>query len=156
MGAYSYGVEGELTMNTAVKPHVLQAVDWNKYSAAQWLEQYGAWVWSVKEAPDLGYPQQLARAIDQAKKKKPKNKAPIIVVEITDDEARAVLRILCSMLASAREMVNKWAWVLILRYESAWDWPSISGSMGTTVHQVRELEKEGLAYFLGCIQGHAE
>lgn len=141
-------------MNAA--KHLIVAIDWSKYSPAQWLEQYGAWVYSALESPDLGYPKPLAKAIDNAKKKKPKNTGEVIIVEIDDNEARAVSRILCGMLDSPINHVSNWAWVLILRYESFWDWPSISGMMSTTVHRVRELEKEGLAYFLGCITGHSE
>ena len=143
-------------MNAPTNKHLITAVEWTKHSAAQWVEQYGAWVQSALELPDLGYPKPLARAIEQAKKKKPKNKPAPVVLNINDDEARAVGCVLRGMLASLDATVSKWGWVLILRYESAWEWPSISGSMHTTIHRVREMEKEALAYFWGCIVGRPE
>lgn len=143
-------------MGTAQRLHVLQIVDWSKYSPAQWLEQYSAWVQSGLKLPDLGYPQPLAHTIDLAKKKKPKNKPVLATLEITDDEARAVMRILCSMMDSRHIWVSTWAGILILRYESNWEWPSIAGVYNIPVHKARELEKEGLAYFMGCIDGRPD
>lgn len=31
-------------MNMPVQQHILQAVDWSKYSTEDWFRQFGAWI----------------------------------------------------------------------------------------------------------------
>jgi hypothetical protein len=135
----------------SAKPHLLQAIDWKKFSAAEWVEQFGVWV-QTDNVCGCGYPSPLAAAIDRADTKRVRKAKPRLpMLKITDDEARAVQRILLDMLADTDVEVSQWAWVLILKYEGGWTWPSIAGSYGWSVNRVRVAEKEGLAWFRGRV-----
>ena len=98
--------------------HILQVVDWQKFSAIEWLEQFGAWVRSCRSCINLGCGNSLAAMIDKADTtKRRKNRPAPISLKISDDEARAVQRVLLDMLDSNDLDLAKWAWVLVQRYE---------------------------------------
>lgn len=138
-------------MNALIKP-AYRIVNWKRFSAYQWLEQYGAWLSSGKPLPDLNYPQPLAKAIERAKEKKPKNKPAPITVEITDTEALEVQRILMSMRHDSDIEVREWGSVLLDRFDRKYSFREIADNRGWSVIRVQQAEKQGIAYFSGCIK----
>lgn len=129
------------------KPLLLLSIDWEKFSAAEWVEQFGVWVRSERVNVPNKTSTPLATMIDKADTSKPRKSRSVIPLKITDDEARAVQHILLSMLHSRDPEVSYWAWILILRYEGDWSWSIIAETHSCSVNKVRQAEKEGLAFF---------
>lgn len=131
------------------QPYLVHAINWQKYTAAEWVEQFGAWVRSERVNVPHQYTTPLASMIDKADTSKARKSRPVIPLKISDDEARAVQRVLLGMLNSPDPEVSYWAWVLILRYEGDWSWSIIADTHSCSVNKVRQAEKEGLAFFRG-------
>ena len=79
--------------------HILQVVDWSKYTLDEWLAQYGAWCASEKmkggNCPNnlsVSQSYRLMQSAGSAAADKPEKEYP--TCEISSDEARAVQRIL--------------------------------------------------------------
>lgn len=90
-------------MNAVVT--IMQAMDWKKYSLDEWLEQYGAWIESCRmtagSLPDnLGVNQiwQFMRTAGVVKIPSAKITA---TCQITDDEARAIQRLIVDTMQGA-------------------------------------------------------
>jgi hypothetical protein len=122
-------------MNAAVN-HIMQTTDWTKYSLEEWLYQFGAWMYSNSGTCGKSI-NPIAVAMDQAAKKRkqevkgkeqimadwlcsedstiPKSRGKGIACEITDNEARAVQRLILDMQGQS-EILDEWLDAVIDRY----------------------------------------
>ena len=129
-------------MNAMVKAqHIMQVVDWSKYSFEEWLYQFGAWQNTMRGV--CGKPlNPIAAAMDQAVVKRKKTKlgvtkqsqiiADVIlgdidfmpnkkqtpkdtICQIDDNEARAVQRLILDMQGKS-EVLDNWLYAVIDRY----------------------------------------
>lgn len=135
--------------------HLLQLTDWKKHSAATWVEQFGVWVRSHRVSSPGAYECPLAAMIDKnnlSGRRSSRRVEPALL--ISDDEARAVQRLLLDMLHSVNSHISRQAWVLILKYEHRWTDLAISHSENCTEAKVPRLEKDALKEFKkrsGCL-----
>lgn len=120
-------------MNAAVN-HIMQTVDWTRFSLEEWLYQFGAWMHSNSGTCGKSI-NPIAVAMDQAVKKRKqevKGKEQIIAdwmasdevttvkrkgitCEITDNEARAVQRLILDMQGKSH-VLDGWLDAVIDRY----------------------------------------
>ena len=122
-------------MNAAVN-HIMQTTDWTKYSLEEWLYQFGAWMYSNSGTCGKSI-NPIAVAMDQVAKKRkqevkgkdqimadwlcsddsiiPKGRSKGITCEITDNEARAVQRLILDMQGQS-EVLDEWLDTVIDRY----------------------------------------
>lgn len=120
-------------MNAAVN-HIMQNVDWTRFSLEEWLYQFGAWMRSNTGTCGKSI-NPIAVAMDQAVKKRKqqvKGKEQIIAdwmasdevttvkrkgitCEITDNEARAVQRLILDMQGKSH-VLDEWLDAVIDRY----------------------------------------
>lgn len=124
-------------MNAAVN-HIMQTTDWAKYSLEEWLYQFGAWMYSNSGTCGKSI-NPIAVAMDQAVVKRKKFKLGVkkkrqvvadymlseqerpkvsrkgLTCEITDNEARAVQRLILDMLGQS-EILDEWLDAVIDRY----------------------------------------
>ncbi|WP_353172400.1 hypothetical protein [Acinetobacter rudis] len=126
-------------MNTAVT--IMQAVDWSKYDLEGWLYQFGAWQNTVQGTCGKSL-NPIAVAMDQAVVKRKKLKLGVrkqrqitadvmsshidfmptkkqtpkdTVCEITDNEARAVQRLVLDLYGQS-EVMDEWLDAIVDRY----------------------------------------
>ena len=120
-------------MNAAVN-HIMQSVDWTRFSLEEWLYQFGAWMHSNSGTCGKSI-NPIAVAMDQAVKKRKqqvKGKEQIIAdwmasdevttvkrkgitCDITDNEARAVQRLILDMQGKSH-VLDEWLDAVIDRY----------------------------------------
>lgn len=123
-------------MNAAVN-HIMQTTDWTKYSLEEWLYQFGAWMYSNSGTCGKSI-NPIAVAMDQAVTKRKKFKLGVkkkrqviadfmtseeqpkvsrkgCTCEITDNEARAVQRLILDMQGQS-EILDGWLDAVIDRY----------------------------------------
>ena len=124
-------------------------MNWSKRSAHQWLEQYGAWVRSVKTNVSAN---PLAILIDQNDKTRIRVSKVSIPVEIEDYKAVLVSKLLAKMHTDSREYLQERAWFLILSYENNWSYQSIANAHRCSKAKVRAEIDKGLAYLDGKIE----
>lgn len=112
------------------KKHILQTMDWSKYDLPNWLRQCGAWQQSCGNGYSLSNP--IAVAMKKAKLRISKNqRAKLIayylcdeepqkakrnrrVCQITDDEARAVQRLVLDFInGTDSEALLEWMEALL-------------------------------------------
>lgn len=135
-------------MGAAIKQqHIMQAVDWSKYSLEEWLYQFGAWQYSTSGTCGNSI-NPIAVAMDQAvvKRKKfklgvrkqrqviadymvsdldiPKPRRNKFECNITDDEARAVQHLILDMQGKS-EILDEWLDAVIDRYFYGNSWPNM-------------------------------
>ena len=130
-------------MNAAVT--IMQVVDWSKYSLEEWLYQFGAWMNNVSGTCGKST-NPIAVAMDEAAKKLkhkinddiqkkivadwicsdedvpvPKLMRVKCACEISDNEARAVQRLILDMRGQS-EIMDEWMDAIICRYfyENSW------------------------------------
>lgn len=129
-------------MNAAVN-HIMQTVDWTRFSLEEWLYQFGAWMHSNSGTCGKSI-NPIAVAMDQAVKKRKqqiKGKEQIIAdwiaseegyrqnrrkhsCEITDNEARAVQRLIIDMQGTS-EVLDEWLDAVIDRYFYGNSWSNM-------------------------------
>lgn len=136
-------------MNAAVN-HIMQAMDWSKYSLEEWLYQFGAWQHSNKGTCGKSI-NPIAVAMDEAvvkrKSKKITGKEQIIAdwinddskvsiprknkhcCEILDNEARAVQRLILDMQGTS-EVLDEWLDAIIDRYFYGNSWTNMVIKIG--------------------------
>ena len=124
-------------------------MNWSKRSAHQWLEQYGAWVRTVKTNVSAN---PLAILIDQSDKTRIRASRVSIPVEIEDYEAVRVSKLLAKMHNDSREFMQERAWFLILFYENNWSYLSIANAHDCSKAKVRAEIDKGLSYLDGVIE----
>ncbi len=122
-------------MNVAVT--IMQAIDWTKYDLEGWLYQFGAWMRSASGVCGRSV-NPIAVAMDEAVMKRkqkissdmqkqiiadymagdfdvPRPKASKTVCEITDNEARAVQRLVLDMQGRS-DVLDGWLSTVVNRY----------------------------------------
>lgn len=128
-------------MNTAV--HIMQTVDWSKYDLPDWLRQCGAWQRSCRSGQYSDSPIAIAMKKAQVRVKK-KDRAKLIAYylcdaqgvqqairhkvscQITDDEARAVQRLVLDIInGTDSETTLEWMEVIISRYFHDRSWAEL-------------------------------
>ena len=134
-------------MNAAVN-HIMQNVDWTRFSLEEWLYQFGAWMRSNTGTCGKSI-NPIAVAMDQAVKKRKqqvKGKEQIIAdwmasdevttvkrkgitCEITDNEARAVQRLILDMQGESH-ILDEWLDAVIDRYFYGNSWPNMVIKVG--------------------------
>ncbi|MDH0562189.1 hypothetical protein [Acinetobacter courvalinii] len=137
-------------MNAAVN-HIMQTVDWTRFSLEEWLYQFGAWMHSNSGTCGKSI-NPIAVAMDQAVVKRKKFKLGVkkqrqviadymiseqttlkgrgkVVCEITDNEARAVQRLIIDMQGTS-EVLDEWLDAVIDRYFYGNSWPNMVIKVG--------------------------
>lgn len=123
-------------MNAAVN-HIMQTVDWNRFSLEEWLYQFGAWMHSNSGTCGKSI-NPIVVAMDQAVVRRKKFKLGVkkqrqviadymiseqttlkgrgkVACEITDNEARAVQRLILDMQGKSH-VLDEWLDAVIDRY----------------------------------------
>lgn len=136
-------------MNAMTK---IQKMNWAKYPAHQWLEQYGLWVRSTKMNVSAN---PLAIAIDQNDKTRLRPSRVSMPCEISDFEGVEVCKVLAKMHNDSREYLAERAWLLILKYENGWSDRVIGDAHGVSRAYVRAEVANGLAYLNGLFDAMA-
>lgn len=137
-------------MNAAVT--IMQAMDWKKYDLEGWLYQFGAWMrFSAGTCSRSVNP--IAVAMDKAIRKRkqkisaamkkqiivdymasdyeqPKPKSHKTVCAITDDEARAVQRLVLDLMGQS-EVMDEWLDAIIDRYFYGNSWAKMERKSGS-------------------------
>lgn len=133
-------------MGIDVQKHLMQAVDWSRFDLEGWLYQFGAWIdqEGFVSAPGGSYKNPIAQAMaGYVASKKVKNLTPeqrqnIItgyltepeklrvgksntICQITDNEARAVQRLVLDLLGQS-EIMDTWLNAIIDRYFRGFSW----------------------------------
>lgn len=133
-------------MGIDVQKHLMQAVDWSRFDLEGWLYQFGAWIdqESFVGTPGGSYRNPIAQAMaGHLASKKVKNLTPeqlqniiagyLIVPEklrvgksnticqITDNEARAVQRLVLDLMGQS-EIMDTWLNAIIDRYFRGFSW----------------------------------
>lgn len=96
--------------------HVLQVVDWSKYTLDEWLAQYGSWCGSEStHSPNsLSTSASYHLMVSTGAVKPSRAGRSHITCNITDDEARAIGRILSDCLGDHRSLILRdWIKTLI-------------------------------------------
>jgi hypothetical protein len=137
-------------MNAAVN-HIMQTVDWTRFSLEEWLYQFGAWMHSNSGTCGKSI-NPIAVAMDQAVVKRKKFKLGVkkqrqviadymiseqttlkgrgkVACEITDNEARAVQRLIIDMQGTS-EVLDEWLDAVIDRYFYGNSWPNMVIKVG--------------------------
>lgn len=147
-------------MNAAVN-HIMQIVDWKRFTLEEWLYQFGAWMSSVSGTCGRSV-NPIAVAMDEAvvkRKSKVKDKAQIIAdwmnsddivkknrsktaCQISDNEARAVQRLILDMQGKS-EILDEWLDAVVSRYFYNNSWSEMA--VNKTVNDARQDVKCGLA-----------
>ena len=135
-------------MNAVVT--IMQATDWSKFSLEEWLYQFGAWMYSNTGTCSKSV-NPIAVAMDEAavkrKANKIKGKEQIIAdwmndglknpipkknkhcCEISDNEARAVQRLILDMQGTS-EVLDDWLDAVVDRYFYGNSWPNMVIKIG--------------------------
>lgn len=145
-------------MGTDKRLHVLQVVNWKRFSAADWVIQYGVWLNTPtygQASIGGGNSSPLAVLIDKADTTKVRKPTPVRPdLKINDNEARAVSKVLHEMLARIDMEESRCAWHLILHYEHDWTVKALSMMDQCTLAAARKKQKRALEYFkkrTGCL-----
>ncbi|MCR4532806.1 hypothetical protein [Acinetobacter venetianus] len=147
-------------MNAAVN-HIMQNVDWSKYDLPTWLKQFGYWQGTASRTFNGGE-NPIAAAMKKAKLRlSKKQKAQIIAdymcteevekfqrskysCQITDDEARAVQRLVIDIInGTDSEILLEWMQAVISKFFNQESWSKMA--VGRTTYEARQDVKFGLA-----------
>lgn len=137
-------------MNAAVN-HIMQNVDWTRFSLEEWLYQFGAWMHSNSGTCGKSI-NPIAVAMDQAVVRRKKFKLGVrkqrqviadymiseqttlkgrgkVTCDITDNEARAVQRLILDMQGKSH-VLDEWLDAVIDRYFYGNSWPNMVIKVG--------------------------
>lgn len=137
-------------MNAAVN-HIMQTVDWTRFSLEEWLYQFGAWMHSNSGTCGKSI-NPIAVAMDQAVVRRKKFKLGVrkqrqviadymiseqttlkgrgkVTCDITDNEARAVQRLILDMQGKSH-VLDEWLDAVIDRYFYGNSWPNMVIKVG--------------------------
>ena len=127
-------------MGVAVKQHIMQVVDWSKYSLEEWLYQFGAWQYSSQGTCGKSINPIAVAMAQSAKKMKQKKLSSLTAKQvvagyfnddseefglsinrstqaccISDNEARAVQRLILDMQGNS-DVLDTWLHAIVARY----------------------------------------
>lgn len=147
-------------MNAAT---IMQTTDWSRFSVEGWFRQFGAWmsgdsetiVHIVKTIPtkkltDIEREALLANYMADAKlKDRLRVDRRGVRCQINDNEARAIQRIIIELRSIDNEIVSDWVDALWSHYVMGNSLREIADRKDTSVLQIRQDMKCGVAFILG-------
>ena len=145
-------------MNAALT--IMQATNWDKFSFEDWLRQFGAWMNGDSETMVMVVKTMPTKRITQEQREKllamymqdEKLKDRLCVqrrgtcCQIDNNEARAIHKLILDIQAINDEIVQEWVSALWSHYVMGNSLRDIAESNGTSVLQIRQDIKCGLAF----------
>lgn len=140
---------------------IMQATAWKKYSIEDWLRQFGAWMNGDSETVRLIIKSMPTKKITQKQREelialylkdnsvKERAHRRGTVCEITDNEARAVQRMILDIQAMNNEILMDWLNVLWEHYVMNKSLREVALTLDSSLLQVRQDIKCGLAFIAG-------
>ncbi|WP_114193985.1 antiterminator Q family protein [Acinetobacter nosocomialis] len=149
-----------MIMNMAAQQHILQAVNWSKYSFEEWCRQLGAWlngdtetmVKIVKTMPTKRITQQQREKLmamymgDESFKDRLCSRRKGTCCQLNDNEARAIQKIILDMKLIKDEILQEWISAIWSHHVMGNSLRDIAQSNDTSVNQIRQDLKCGMAY----------
>ena len=143
------------------KVTIMQATQWNRFSIEDWLRQFGAWmngdtetvVKMVKSLPAKRLTQEQREGLlasylgDNNLRSRSIRKGT--VCEISDNEARAVQRIILDLQNHPSEILREWMSIIWSHYVMGDSLRDVAERHETSLHQVRQDIKCGLSFIGG-------
>ncbi|MGQ1230003.1 hypothetical protein ACT4Y7_07385 [Acinetobacter baumannii] len=147
-------------MNMPVQQHILQAVDWSKYSFEEWCRQLGAWlngdtetmVKIVKTMPTKRITQKQREKLmamymsDENLKDRLCIRRKGTCCELNDNEARAIHRLILDLQSIDDEVLQEWIGAIWWHYVMGESIRDIAKSNDTYGSQIQQDIKCGLAF----------
>lgn len=148
-------------MNAAVQQqHILQAVNWSKYSFENWLRQLGAWINGDNETMTRIVKTMPTKRITQEQREKLMaaymgNESLIdrlrvkrrgTCCQLDNNEARAIHKVFLDLNVIDDEVVQEWVGTVWSHYVMDNSLRNIADSSDTSVLQIRQDLKCGLAF----------
>lgn len=148
-----------MKMNMPVQ-HILQAVDWSKYSFEEWCRQLGAWlngdtetmVKIVKSMPTKRITQKQREKLmamymsDETLKDRLCTRRKGTCCQLNDNEARAIHRLLIDLQSIDDEILQEWMGAIWWHYVMGESIRDIAKSNDTYGSQIQQDIKCGLAF----------
>ncbi|PJG67810.1 hypothetical protein [Acinetobacter seifertii] len=145
-------------MNAAVT--IMQATDWSKYSFEGWCRQLGAWINGDNETMVMVVKTMPTKRITQKQRERllamymaDENLKDRLCVqrkgtccELNDNEARAIQRLLADIQLIEDEVLQDWISSIWSHHVMGNSLRDIAKSCDTSVNQIRQDLKCGLAY----------
>ncbi|WP_171492349.1 hypothetical protein [Acinetobacter nosocomialis] len=148
-------------MNMAAQQHILQAVNWSKYSTEDWFRHFGAWINGDSERKQKFYKSiptkkltkkqreiLLAQYLNDENFKEPSFHKGISC-QINDNEARAFQRIILDLRKYESEILQEWLDVIWCVYVDDTKLRKAAALFETSTIQIRQDMKCGLAFISG-------
>ncbi|MDC5359263.1 hypothetical protein NRA39_13875 [Acinetobacter baumannii] len=147
-------------MNMAAQQHILQAVNWSKYSFEEWCRQLGAWlngdtetmVKIVKTMPTKRITQKQREKLmamymsDENLKDRLCIRRKGTCCELNDNEARAIHRLILDLQSIDDEVLQEWIGAIWWHYVMGESIRDIAKSNDTYGSQIQQDIKCGLAF----------
>lgn len=148
-----------MKMNMPVQ-HILQAVDWSKYSFEEWCRQLGAWlngdtetmVKIVKTMPTKRITQKQREQLmamymsDETLKDRLCTRRKGTCCQLNDNEARAIHRLILDLQSIDDEVLQEWIGAIWWHYVMGESIRDIAKSNDTYGSQIQQDIKCGLAF----------
>lgn len=145
-------------MNAAVT--IMQATDWSKFSFEEWCRQLGAWINGDNETMVRVVKTMPTKRITQAQRERllamymadEKLKDRLCIqrkgtcCELNDNEARAIQRLIADIQLVEDEILQEWISAIWSHHVMGNSLRDIAKSNDTSVNQIRQDLKCGLAY----------
>lgn len=149
-----------MKMNMPVQQHILQAVDWSRFSFEEWCRQLGAWlngdtetmVKIVKTMPTKRITQKQREKLiamymsDENLKDRLCIRRKGTCCELNDNEARAIHRLIIDIKLIEDHILQEWISAIWLHHVMGNSLRDIAQSNDTSVNQIRQDLKCGMAY----------
>lgn len=149
-----------MKMNMPVQQHILQAVDWSRFSFEEWCRQLGAWlngdtetmVKIVKTMPTKRITQKQREKLmamymsDENLKDRLCIRRKGTCCELNDNEARAIHRLMLDLQSIEDEVVQEWIGAIWWHYVMGESIRDIAKSNETYGSQIQQDIKCGLAF----------
>ncbi|WP_413328677.1 hypothetical protein [Acinetobacter baumannii] len=148
-----------MKMNIPVQ-HILQAVDWSKYSFEEWCRQLGAWINGdtetmvkiVKTMPTKRITQKQREQLmamymsDETLKDRLSIRRKGTCCQLNDNEARGVHKLFIDMQLIEDNILQEWISAIWSHHVMGDSLRDIAQSNETSVNQIRQDLKCGMAY----------
>ena len=147
-------------MNMPVQQHILQAVDWSRFSFEEWCRQLGAWLNGDTETMVKIVKTMPTKRITQKQREKLiamymsdenlKNRLCIrrkgTCCQLNDNEARAIHRLILDLQSIDDEVLQEWIGAIWWHYVMGESIRDIAKSSDTYGSQIQQDIKCGLAF----------
>ncbi|BFM85344.1 hypothetical protein JUNP543_3747 [Acinetobacter baumannii] len=149
-----------MKMNMPVQQHILQAVDWSRFSFEEWCRQLGAWlngdtermVKIVKTMPTKRITQKQREKLiamymgDESFKDRLCIRRKGTCCQLNDNEGRAIHKLLLDLKTIDDEIVHEWIGAIWWHYVMGESIRDIAKSNNTYGSQIQQDIKCGLAF----------